>query len=234
MVGINHFTRLTAAQYKNMDLFPIYREFVEIQGMRASGEKADENWLNRFFDSREQVKLDLFLKYGAIAAAAGDRASGGILSRFMVSEGMKKPHIPGGFKADPGILEEGRSEEPSGQEASGFTRGEEEMTINQTPEEGVQQMRSLLGLRDLVTNVNIPNCGQIPNLPLGAVGETNAHFQRGLCPACDLPEPVPQSVYPLISRVCGIQEMTVEAAMGPGIWSWRSRPLYGPQYGAGS
>ena len=27
VVGINHFTWLTAAQYKNMDLFPIYREF---------------------------------------------------------------------------------------------------------------------------------------------------------------------------------------------------------------
>lgn len=36
------------------------------------------------------------------------------------------------------------------------------MVINTTGEEGVQQMRSLLGLRDLVTNVNIPNYGQIP------------------------------------------------------------------------
>ena len=43
-------------------------------------------------------------------------------------------------------------------------KGEEEMVINTTGEEGVQQMRSLLGLRDLVTNVNIPNYGQIPNL----------------------------------------------------------------------
>ena len=72
VVGINHFTWLTAAQYKNMDLFPIYREFALKYRDEGFGEKADENWLNRFFDSREQVKLDLFLKYGAIAAA-GDR-----------------------------------------------------------------------------------------------------------------------------------------------------------------
>ena len=78
------------------------------------------------------------------------------------------------------------------------------MTINQTGEEGVQQMRSLLGLRDLVTNVNIPNCGQIPNLPLGAVVETNAHFSADSVRPV-FAGPVPQSVYPLVSRVCGIQ-----------------------------
>lgn len=73
-------------------------------------------------------------------------------------------------------------------------------------------MRSLLGLRDLVTNVNIPNYGQIPNLPLGAVVETNAHF------CADSVRPVfagalPESIYPLVSRVCGVQELTVEAAV---------------------
>ena len=72
---------------------------------------------------------------------------------------------------------------------------------------------ALLGLRDLVTNVNIPNCGQIPNLPLGAVVETNAHFSADSVRPV-FAGPVPQSVYPLVSRVCGIQEMTVEAAMG--------------------
>ena len=37
-------------------------------------------------------------------------------------------------------------------------------------------MCALLGLGSYVTNVNIPNQGQIPNLPLGAVVETNAYF----------------------------------------------------------
>ena len=39
-------------------------------------------------------------------------------------------------------------------------------------------MQALLGLGDMVTNVNIPNRGQIPNLPIGAVVETNALFRR--------------------------------------------------------
>ena len=35
--------------------------------------------------------------------------------------------------------------------------GEEKFELKETGEEGVQQIRALLGLGDLVTNVNIPN-----------------------------------------------------------------------------
>ena len=47
-----------------------------------------------------------------------------------------------------------------------------------TGEEGVNQIRALAGLDSFVTNVNVPNMGQIPNLPLGAVVETNALFSK--------------------------------------------------------
>lgn len=38
-------------------------------------------------------------------------------------------------------------------------------------------MRSLLGLCEMTTNINIPNIGQIPNLPKGVVVESNAVFR---------------------------------------------------------
>ena len=64
--------------------------------------------------------------------------------------------------------------------------GEEKFELKETGEEGVQQIRALLGLGDLVTNVNIPNYGQIPNLPIGAVVETNACFRaNSLNPVLD-------------------------------------------------
>ena len=67
------------------------------------------------------------------------------------------------------------------------------------------QIRSLLGLTEIVTNVNIPNRGQIPNLPLGAVVETNAVFRDGdLNPV--FAGPVPESIYPLVARACAQQE----------------------------
>ena len=42
-------------------------------------------------------------------------------------------------------------------EVKDFTAGEEKFELEETGEEGVQQIRALLGLGDLVTNVNIPN-----------------------------------------------------------------------------
>ena len=79
-----------------------------------------------------------------------------------------------------------------------------------TGEEGVLQMRAVLGLNVLVTNVNIPNKGQVPNLPLGAVVETNAVFQdNSVTPV--FAGNVPTELHSLISRVCGLQELVSDA-----------------------
>ncbi len=55
--------------------------------------------------------------------------------------------------------------------------GIEEVSINSSGEEGIDQIKALLGLKELITNVNMPNYGQIPNLPIGHVVETNALFR---------------------------------------------------------
>ena len=73
-------------------------------------------------------------------------------------------------------------------------------------------MAALLGLGDMVTNVNIPNAGQIPNLPLGAIVETNAAFRtHSIQPV--MAGNIPTSIYGLIARIVGVQEMTLEAAL---------------------
>lgn len=89
--------------------------------------------------------------------------------------------------------------------------GEEAISIKDSDEEGVQQMRAILGLTaPLVTNVNLPNRGQISNLPMGAVVETNAVFSAGCVTPVQAGE-VPKTIYPLISRVCGEQELINES-----------------------
>ena len=88
--------------------------------------------------------------------------------------------------------------------------GEAPIELKPSGEEGVGQMRVILGLcPPLVTNVNLPNCGQIPNLPMGAVVETNAVFRaNSLTPV--FAGPIPKEIYPLVSRVCGEQELVSE------------------------
>jgi alpha-galactosidase len=88
--------------------------------------------------------------------------------------------------------------------------GREELKIEQTGEEGVRQIRALLGLGDLITNVNLPNVGQISNLPLGVVVETNAAFRD------DSVEPVfagdlPEGMWQLVSRAADAQTMVARA-----------------------
>lgn len=209
VLGLNHFTWVTEAQYRNMDLIPLYRKFAETYRDTGFHSKAEDNWLNKYFTSGDRVKFDLFLRYGTIAAA-GDRH----LAEFCPGnwylkdrESVKKWQ----FELTPVSWRKQDLQERLQRSERLFT-GEETFKLKETGEEGVQQMRALLGLRDLVTNVNIPNAGQIPNLPLGAVVETNAHFRANAVKPV-FAGAVPNNLYALVSRVCGEQAMIVEAAL---------------------
>ncbi|MDR2044482.1 MAG: alpha-glucosidase/alpha-galactosidase [Clostridium sp.] len=208
VVGINHFTWLTKARYREFDLFPLYREFA--LKYRGTGYTAntEENRLNRYFRCREKVKFDLFLRYGVVAAA-GDRH----LAEFCPGNWyLKDPETvkDWGFELTPVSWRRQQLRERLAK-SERLASGEERFVLNSTGEEGVQQMRALLGLRDLVTNVNLPNRGQIPNLPLGAVVETNAHFSADSVRPV-LAGPLPDSIYPLVAASCGEQELVAQAA----------------------
>lgn len=204
-VSVNHFTWLTKATYHNMDLFPIYKEFCD-GNVSGQDTQADENWMNKDFSSKEQVKMDLFKRFGYIAAA-GDRH----LAEFCEGKWyLESPERVAemGFKLTTVDFRRKDLEKRRGK-SEGYISGERKLEIKQSGEEGVLQIRALLGLCDLATNVNIPNQGQIPNLPLGAVVETNALFRaNSLTPV--FAGPIPEEIYPLVSRVCTEQELTAQ------------------------
>lgn len=201
-VAVNHFTWLTEATYKNMDLFPIYREFADKYFEEGYTEKLDTNWMNNMFECAQRVKFDLFRKYGYIAAA-GDRH----LAEFCEGKWyLKDPETVREWKF--GLTTVAcRKERLQNrlQKSEDLRSGKEELKIDCTGEEGVAQMRALLGLSELVTNVNMPNMGQIPNLPIGAVVETNAVFRSDKVTPVMAGE-IPQSIYSLVVRICAEQE----------------------------
>ena len=172
--GVNHFTWLSSASYKEMDLFPLYRQFCEKYRETGFVKGKDDNWMNNSFDCSHKVKFDLFLRYGNIAAA-GDRH----LAEFMPPWYLKDPETvrSWGFGLTPVSWRVEDLERRLARRAR-LLSGEEKIEFKATGEEGHLMMKALLGLGDMVTNVNIPNRGQIPNLPLGAVVETNALFRR--------------------------------------------------------
>ncbi len=208
VLGLNHFTWITSASCHGRDLFPAYREY----SRKLLSEPAKPILRNEsfsYFASQDRVKSDTFLRYGCMGAA-GDRH----LAEF--SRGawyLKDPETAEswGFTLTPvSYRVEDRKERLALSEA--YYSGKKPFEFKETGEEGVDQMRALLGLGDMVTNVNLPNRGQIPNLPPDAVVETNASFTGGkLQPV--MAGNIPASIYPQIANICAIQECVAEASL---------------------
>lgn len=197
VLGINHFTWIDKASWKDVDIFPYYKKFAGTyaeSGFRGAGaattfaaggtktvgkaagiEDPDEAERLRLFSSSERVKLDLFRRYGLIAAA-GDRH----LAEFC-------PHS--WYLANPAQVESWgfaltpvswriKNRDKLKKQAKAYLEGAEIMNPVKSGEEGIAILKALLGLGNLVTNVNIPNRGQMPDLPAEAVVETNAALSR--------------------------------------------------------
>ncbi len=206
-VGVNHFTWLTDAHYKNIDLFPVYAEFAARFAETGFTEHFDENWMNNSFLCSHRVKFDLFRRYGYIAAA-GDRH----LAEFCPGSwylGSPEAVRAWGFGLTTVAWRKNDLKKRL-QRSERIRDGREALTLQKTGEEGVHQIRALLGLGKLVTNVNLPNMGQIANLPLGAVVETNAVFGAGSVKPV-FSGAIPSSILPLVSRICTIQEALSDA-----------------------
>ncbi len=200
VLGINHFTWFDYASYKGVDLFPIYREYIE-KHFEEGFHEPDNNWMNSTFACAHRVKMDLFLKYGLIAAA-GDRH----LAEFMPGDMyLKNPETVAEWKFGLTTVEWRKKDLQNRLERSArLVSGEEVLKLTPTGEEGIELMKALCGLRCMVSNVNIPNtAGQIANLPRTAVVETNALFERdAIRPilAGDVPEQVKVLLMPHIEN----------------------------------
>ncbi|MBR7095984.1 MAG: alpha-glucosidase/alpha-galactosidase, partial [Clostridia bacterium] len=210
VIGVNHFTWLTDLTLRGEDLFPFYAEAIEKQEAKLNEELAlvDNNWVKIAGSTHDRVKYDLFKRYG-VMAAAGDRH----LAEFCEGSWyLESPEMvqKWGYSLTTVKWRKEDLEKRLARSAR-LQSGEEAVKISNTGEEGVKQMRALLGLCDLVTNVNLPNVGQIPNLPMGAVVETNATFTMGgVRPV--MAGPVPPQILNLIARISAEQQMVLEGA----------------------
>ncbi len=209
VIGVNHFTWLTEAKYRNIDVMELYKDFAKQYAATGYTKGKDDNWMNDVFACNQRVKFDLFNRYGVIAAA-GDRHLAEFCEGKWYLESPEKVREWGfgltsvAFRKDDLKKRLERSEN--------LRTGKEPVALKETGEDGVKQIRALLGLEDLVTNVNIPNAGQIPNLPLGAIVETNAVFRSDSLTPVNAGE-IPMCIYPLISRTVAQQETVLKACV---------------------
>jgi len=207
VLGINHFTWIDQAKYHEHDLFQLLKHHLKQPGtLRTYTQEEVERW-NDWFHSTDQVKFILFQRFG-ILAAAGDRHLVEFLPGFIRSpETLFKWGIirtPVSWR-----IERWKS---TPQRTRNLMSGQTPLHLEPSGEEEIGMLRALVGLGDIVTNVNMENNGQITNLPARVVVETNAHFSLNTVQPLKAGM-LPAGLVPLINLHCANQELIIEAAL---------------------
>lgn len=195
--GVNHFTWITEAKYKNIDLLGLLPSFMD-----KYYEEGYYEYFDRFqfrtdcFAYGNKVKMNLFQRYGVLAAA-GDRH----LAEFV------NPHW---YLTDPKTVQDWkfnlttvdfRVNQMNERIAESIELAEGKKEINLVPsgEEATDLMKAILGQQVIVSNVNLPNQGQCPQLPLGSIVETNCVFENDQVKPI-VSKPLPLTVLNMVER----------------------------------
>lgn len=208
--GVNHFTFVPKATWRGRDLYPLIKKHVQEKGLFAdkTEEAVKKESEGKVFGScGALIAFDLYRRFGVLGAA-GDRH----LAEFVpwYARSSDELHRWGVCMTTSSFRLNFRPEISKNSKLS--DRDSVIETLAASGEEGVRQILAILGLGDLDTNVNLPNRGQISDLPLNAIVETNAQFRRdSVTPVTAAP--VPAGVNALIARIVRVQRMTLDAAM---------------------
>lgn len=208
VAGINHLIWLTGMHIAERD---VWDELPAITGKILAGEIDPDPDDDSVFVDKARVKAVLFQLFGALPAA-GDRHIAEFFHQFITEKTN--------WGADYGFRLTSIEDR---QALEFFARAMIESAINgETPLEPFMQERSGEALAEIISAVtvggryhgilNLPNVGQIANLPYDAVVETYGVIDHTGAHALAFGE-FPPGVQTVLERHIRNQEMTVEAAL---------------------
>lgn len=174
--GINHFTWITKAQYGDVDILKLLPGFIEKHYEEGFYEHGDKNqYRTDTFAYANRVKMNMYRTFGALGAA-GDRH----LVEFMNSKWYLADQKTIDYWKFALTTVEFRVKQMEERiaESIALAEGSKAVEVKKSDEEAVELMKALLGFETRVSNVNMPNCGQMKDMPLGAIVETNAVFSN--------------------------------------------------------
>lgn len=198
--GINHFTWITEARWKDTDVLSLLPGFMEKYFDKGYDEKpgfAPDAFNTDPFHYGNKVKMDLFRQYGVLAAA-GDRHLVEFLPNRCYLSGPESAenwlfHLT---KVDYRRVDQRRRIN----ELEAIADGKISSQPHRSSEELIQLMKAILGFGTVVSNANTVNRGQMTDLPLGAVVEVNHVFDND-CVRPIIANPLPKPVIDLL-RPC--------------------------------
>ncbi|MCD8223873.1 MAG: alpha-glucosidase/alpha-galactosidase [Clostridiales bacterium] len=193
--GINHFTWITEARYQETDLLALMPEFMERYYESGYCERGPADlWKTDTFACGNRVKMDLLRRYGALAAA-GDRH----LAEFVNGDWyLKDPETVAKWHfALTTVDYREEKQDRLVRESIEMAEGRMEVPLAESGEELVRLLRGILGEKVVISNVNLPNRGQMPGIPSGAIVETNCIFTNGFVEPV-VSKPLPSAALALV------------------------------------
>ena len=212
-VGVNHLPWITKLNVNGKDAFPALRRKLKRLGEQAGTQTAAKGKAGTALDhtltGSNQVKFQLFEDFGCLPAA-GDRHLVEFFPYFL-GAGMRRGKEMG-VKLT--TIEDRRNKwMPAWKKnVRDLTAGRKQLDARVSTEATAKVIAALLGQRDWVDVLNLPNAGQIPELPKDAIVETMGLVRHDS--ACGLPVgDVPAEIMAQLQRFTTLNEMVVEAAV---------------------
>lgn len=180
LVGINGFAWFTEATYNGEDIFPVFSKYVEKYG-DTGYEKHPNEYKSNPFANANLVKFDMFLRYGAIAASSDNN-----VADFCPPWYVKTPKVASGWKL--GMITVNYIKKRNNERmlrAKKLMSGEDSLKVGASKNDCVNIIKALIGIKNFITNADMPNHGQITNLPHDSIVQTNCFFSKNsVKPVC--------------------------------------------------
>jgi alpha-galactosidase len=205
--GINHFTWITQARYQDTDILALLPEFMDRYFESGYYEKGNHRqWETDTFAYANRVKMDLFQKYGALAAAGDRHLAEFVPNNWYLGSPEQVKHWHFGLTT---VDFREKNQRQQIADSIAMATGTMEVPLQPSGEELVELLQAILGLKTIVSNVNMPNRGQIPGLPIGSIVETNCVFTHGMVMPVTA-SALPSGALALVQRSCAAIDLTCE------------------------
>ncbi|MBO6302297.1 MAG: alpha-glucosidase/alpha-galactosidase [Ruminiclostridium sp.] len=177
--GVNHFTWITEADYNGNDMLALLPGFIdryyesgycEREGT-APGDFRDDPFLYG-----NKVKMDLFRRFGVLAAA-GDRHLAEFMDRSWYIKDKEDAERWLFHLTTVDYRKKDRIEKI--ELSRRLADGTEKIEVKHSDEECVELIKALAGvIPQRISNANVINVGQMPDMPIGSIVETNCVFSH--------------------------------------------------------
>ena len=177
--GVNHFTWITEANYNGTDMLKVLPGFIDRfyeSGYCEQNVNDPQGFRDDPFLYGNKVKMDLFRRFGVLAAA-GDRHLAEFMDRswYIKNEENAESWLFHLTSVDYRKKDMRKKIERSHRLADGT----EKIEVKHSDEECVELIKALAGaIPPRISNANVINVGQMPDMPLGSVVETNCVFSQ--------------------------------------------------------